>query len=361
MPDALKDIYDLAYLQRVADQLSRHHNGFSKQDFLKQVFDPDWEGRELKARMAHIRSCIHEVINLPYPEAVPVICNAATEFGGYEAMFFPDYVEAYGGNNWEVSLPALEWLTRFSSSEFAVRPFIISDKERMMAQMNQWAEHENYHVRRLASEGCRPRLPWAQALPDFKKDPTLVLPILDKLKSDETDYVRRSVANNLNDIAKDNPQVTIVWAQTNKGNSDHTDWIIKHGCRTLLKQAEPQTMELFGFGDAESFAIKNLTLKKGAIRIGEELEFSFLLTSDSEELGKLRVEYEIGYMKANGKHSYKVFKISEGDYMDKDKSFQRRQSFKPMTTRKHYPGEHWLTIKVNGVEKQSLSFTLLES
>ncbi len=361
MPDALKDIYDLAYLQRVADQLSRHHNGFSKEGFLKLVFDPDWEGRELKARMAHIRSCIHEVINLPYTEAVPVICNAATEFGGFEAMFFPDYIEAYGGNNWEVSLPALEWLTRFSSSEFAVRPFIISDKERMMAQMNQWAEHENYHVRRLASEGCRPRLPWAQALPDFKKDPTLVLPILDKLNSDETDYVRRSVANNLNDIAKDNPQVTIDWAQANKANSDHTDWIIKHGCRTLLKQAEPQTMELFGYGDAESFAIKNLSLKKGAIRIGEELEFSFLLTSDSEELGKLRVEYEIGYMKANGKHSYKVFKISEGDYMDKDKSFKRRQSFKPMTTRKHYPGEHWLKIKVNGVEKQSLSFTLLES
>lgn len=361
MPEALKEVYDQAYLQGVADQFSRHHNSFNKDDFLKRVFDKDWEGRELKARMAHIRTCIHEVLNLPYPEAVPVICNAATEFGGYEAMFFPDYIEAYGADNWEISLLALEWLTQFSSSEFAVRPFIISDKERMMTQMNQWAEHENYHVRRLASEGCRPRLPWAQALPEFKKDPTLILSIIDKLKADETDYVRRSVANNLNDIAKDNPQVTIDWVKTNKDYSDYTDWIIKHGCRTLLKQAEPQVMELFGYGNGEAFEIKSLTLEKDQISIGEYLEFSFQLTSISEELGKLRLEYEIGYLKANGKHSYKVFKISEGEYREKDKTFYRRQSFKPMTTRKHYPGMHWLKIKVNGVEKQSLSFMLRES
>lgn len=361
MPDALKDIYDLAYLQRVADQFSCHHNGFNKDDFLKRVFDPDWEGRELKARMAHIRTCIHEVLNLPYPEAVPVICNAATEFGGYEAMFFPDYIEAYGGDSWEVSLPALEWLTQFSSSEFAVRPFIIADQKRMMAQMNQWAEHENYHVRRLASEGCRPRLPWAQALPEFKKDPTLVLPILNKLKSDETDYVRRSVANNLNDIAKDNPQVTIDWAKANKGNSDYTDWIIKHGCRTLLKQAEPQVMELFGYQEPWNINVSQLELSTPVIIEGETLEFSFQVISCDEVLGKLRIEYEVGYLKANGQHSFKVFKISEGIFSEPIRTLSSKKSFRQMTTRKHYPGKHWLTIKVNGVEKARKMFELFKN
>lgn len=360
MPEALKHAYNQKYLQQVADEISRHHKGFDKAGFLALVFDGEWQERELKARMSHIRSCLHEVLSLPFTEAVPVLCNAAPAFGGFEAMFFPDYIEAYGQDQWDISLPALEWLTRFSSSEFAVRPFIIADQERMMEQMYQWAEDDNYHVRRLASEGCRPRLPWAQALPEFKQNPLPVLPALEKLKTDESDYVRRSVANNLNDIAKDNAQVTIDWAKANKGNSDYTDWIIKHGCRTLLKQADRQVLQLFGYGDTESFDIKNLKLVKELIRIGEHLEFSFQLTSSSEELGKLRLEYEIGYLKANGKHSYKVFKICEGEYKEKDKTFYRRQSFKPMTTRKHHPGLHWLKIKVNGVEKQSLSFMLRE-
>lgn len=361
MPEALKNAYNQTYLLQVADEVSRHCKGFDKAGFLALVFDDEWQARELKARMSHIRYCLHEVLNLPFTEAVPVLCNAAPEFGGFEAMFFPDYIEAYGQDQWDVSLPALEWLTRFSSSEFAVRPFIIADQERMMAQMYRWAEDDNYHVRRLASEGCRPRLPWAQALPEFKKNPLPILPVLEKLKADESDYVRRSVANNLNDIAKDNAQVTIEWANANKGNSDHTDWIIKHGCRTLLKQAERQVLQLFGYENAEALDIKNLKVEKDLISIGEHLEFSFELTSISEELGKLRLEYEIGYLKANGKHSYKVFKISEGEYKEKDKTFYRRQSFKPMTTRKHYPGLHWLKIKVNGVEKQSLSFMVRES
>lgn len=361
MPDALKDVYDRAYLQRVADEFNRHYKGFNNESFLNLVFDQNWEDRELKARMVHIRTCIHEILGLPYPEAVPVICNAATEFGGYEAMFFPDYIEAYGADNWEISLPALEWLTQFSSSEFAVRPFIISDKERMMVHMNHWAGHENYHVRRLASEGCRPRLPWAQALPEFKKDPTLILPILEKLKVDETDYVRRSVANNLNDIAKDNAQVTIDWAKANKGHSDYTDWIIKHGCRSLLKKAEQQVMQLFGYQAPNSINVSQLELSASEIMEGETLEFSCQISSSDESLGKLRVEYEIGYLKANGLHSFKVFKISEGAYSEQTRFVSSKQSFKPMTTRKHYPGQHWLTIKVNGVEKARSVFELLKS
>ncbi|MGH1462639.1 MAG: DNA alkylation repair protein [Neptuniibacter sp.] len=361
MPEALKHAYNQKYLQQVADEVSRHCKGFDKAGFLALVFDDEWQARELKARMSHIRYCLHEVLNLPFTEAVPVLCNAAPEFGGFEAMFFPDYVEAYGQGHWEVSLSALEWLTRFSSSEFAVRPFIIADQERMMAQMCQWAEDENYHVRRLASEGCRPRLPWAQSLPKFKADPTLILPILNRLKADDSDYVRRSVANNLNDIAKDNPTHTLVWAQKNKGQTPQTDWIIKHGCRTLLKQAHPEVMVLFGYHGVESIEVTDLQLSQPDVAIGEELEFKFLLRSSESKLGKLRIEYEIGYMKANGKLSYKVFNISEGEFSEKEKLFNTKQSFRIMSTRKHYSGEHRLRIRINGIEKASQSFELFEA
>lgn len=361
MPEALKDIYDAAYIQKVAAQIKHHHTNFDAVTFEHRVFDEQWPDRELKARMAHIRQCLHEVMDLPYKTAVDVLCNAAPSFGGYEAMFFPDYVEAYGMDDWDVSITALEWLTQHSSSEFAVRPFIIADPEKMMAQMRKWSKHENYHVRRLASEGCRPRLPWAQALPEFKKDPTQILPILDQLKNDTTDYVRRSVANNLNDIAKDNAQVTIDWAKANKGKSDLTDWIIKHGCRTLLKQAEPQVMALFGYFAPESISVSQLTLSAGQVMEGETLGFSCQLHSSAEVLGKLRLEYEIGYLKANGQHNFKVFKISEGTYSESTRTVSSKQSFRPMTTRKHYPGLHWLVIKVNGVEKARQSFELLKN
>ncbi|MFY0677545.1 MAG: DNA alkylation repair protein [Neptuniibacter sp.] len=361
MPEALKHAYNQKYLELVADEVSRHCKGFDKAGFLALVFDDEWQARELKARMSHIRYCLHEVLNLPFTEAVPVLCNAAPAFSGFEALFFPDYIEAYGQDQWDVSLPVLEWLTRFSSSELAVRPFIIADKERMMAQMYQWAEDDNYHVRRLASEGCRPRLPWAQALPEFKKNPLAILPVLEKLKADETDYVRRSVANNLNDIAKDNPEHTVRWAQENIGLSKHTDWIVKHGCRTLLKQAHPEILQLFGFEKADAITVKKLRLERSEISIGDYLDFSFELESVAESLGKLRVEYEIGYLKANGKHAFKVFMISEGEYSVKQKKYTARRSFKPMTTRKHYPGEHWLKVRVNGIEKECISFTLLIS
>src|SRR5690606_550673 len=140
-----------------------------------------------------------------YIEAVGVLKKAAPYFTGLEAMIFPDFVETYGLDHWEASMDALELMTRYSSSEYAVRPFIAKDTERMMAQMLEWAHSDSEHVRRLASEGCRPRLPWAMGLTMLKKDPSPILPILETLKQDESLYVRRSVANNLNDISKDHP------------------------------------------------------------------------------------------------------------------------------------------------------------
>ncbi len=359
MAEPLKAVYNPAYLMRLAQAISEQYPAFAAERFIEQVFDDQWEVRELKARTQHIRHCLHQTLALPYTDAIEILNASAPGFGGYEAMFFPDYVEAYGLEHWDVSMNALQWLTRFSSSEFAVRPFILRDQERMMVQMRAWSEDDNYHVRRLASEGCRPRLPWAQSLPLFKRDPSAIFPILDNLCRDEQDYVRRSVANNLNDIAKDHPARTLDWVQRNWQRHPHTQWIIKHGCRTLLKQAHPQAMTLFGYHPADEIEVTELKLSVPEVQIGAELGFRFQVRAGKSTLGRLRIEYAIDYLKANGRHSRKVFKISEGDFDDVAKGFERQQSFRQMTTRKHYPGEHRLTVLINGEEKAAVSFEVL--
>lgn len=361
MPEALKNSYNQAYINRLAKALKKQHPGFKVRAFEKAVFDDQWQARELKQRMSHIRECLHYALNLPYREALDVLLPAARDFGSYEGMFFPEYVEAYGLKDWRYSIKALEVLTQYSSSEFAVRPFIQQDTDRMMAQMLTWSRRKNHHVRRLASEGCRPRLPWASALPVFKKDPAPIIPILDQLRSDDSEYVRRSVANNLNDIAKDNPDLALQWFHSHQGQHPHTDWIIKHGCRSLLKQAHPQALSLFGYSAPDGIQVKNLTLQSKAIAIGEQLVFGFKLHSLSGSLGRCRIEYGIDYRKANGSLSRKIFKVSEGEYSDQNLAVQRSQSFRPMTTRKHYPGEHRLAIIINGQELKCLKFELKAS
>lgn len=358
MPEPLKNAYNQYYIERLANRIKASWPAFDCELFISSVMDSEWEDKELKARMKHISNMMHESLSLPFNRAVNILLEAGQEFGGFEGMFFPDYVEQFGVDDWDLSITALETLTQYSSSEFAVRPMIIRDSSKMMAVMLEWASHQNYHVRRLASEGCRPRLPWAMALPEFKHDPQLILPVLDKLKQDDSLYVRRSVANNLNDIAKDNPSTVLEWCRDNIGRHPDTDWIIKHGCRTLLKQANPEAMRLFGYADSALVLVEDLTIENKRLAIGDDLRFSFRVSTPCEALSKLRVEYIVDYVKANGSRSPKVFKSSESDYIQSEILFERKHSFRQMSTRKHYPGEHKLSIRVNGDIKASTCFSL---
>ncbi|MBV1914155.1 MAG: DNA alkylation repair protein [Pseudomonadales bacterium] len=358
MAELLKERYSLRYTEHLAGAVVRSYPDFNSNGFKTAVFDKEWEIRELKDRMHHIAVCLHQHIPLDYSESIDLLKKVAPEFSGFEAMFFPDFVETYGMDEWEISIPALEYFTRFSSSEFSVRPFIIQDSERMMAQMLEWSLHNNEHVRRLATEGCRPRLPWAMALPEFKRSPDAILPILENLKQDPSLYVRRSVANNLNDIAKDNPQITLDVAARWIGMHSDTDWLVKHGSRTLLKKGDPQALILFGFTH-QSSQVHHIELSREQVFIGGSLEFSFELNSEAGDLGKTRIEYAIDFLKANGKHSRKVFKISESAINSDIKYCVKKHSFKQRSTRVHYAGQHHLTVIVNGLEKNSVVFDLL--
>lgn len=365
MSELMKDkYYNYDSLQRLALNIKAVYDSFQVEEFVSDIMDETWEDLELKERMRKITVNLGKYLPADYEQALGVIDQVIARypagFNDYSFVFFPDFVEVYGQKEqyWDLSIAALERYTQSSSAEFAVRPFIINYETRMMEQMAIWAGHENEHVRRLASEGCRPRLPWGQALPNFQKDPSPVLRILEKLKADPSLYVRKSVANNLNDISKTHPDVIARIAKDWYGENEYTDWIVKHGCRTLLKKENPEVLAIFGYHDSGTVTVSGFTLGAASVSVGEKMTFTF--TVSVEETTKVRLEYGIDYMKANGKRNRKIFQISEITLKaDQEKTYKKTHSFAEMSTRKHYPGTHSITLIVNGAECGSLDFELL--
>jgi 3-methyladenine DNA glycosylase AlkC len=360
MAELLKHVYSPQLIDKIGTAVKREFPSFDIETFAISVFDDTWNSKELKQRMRHITECLHALLPNDYLQSLSIITKVAPEFNGFSAMLFPYFVELYGKDYLEQSLNALEFLTQFSSSEFAIRPFIISSQAEVMELMLRWSTHPNHHVRRLSSEGCRPRLPWAIALPAFKKDPSLILPILENLKEDESEYVRRSVANNLNDIAKDNPEIVLEITKRWKGKSPVMDKLVKHASRSLLKKGISEALSNFDFLSPDNILVDNLSISTQRVPIGEEFFFLFDLDNRNRDLAKLRIEYGIYYVKANGKSSRKVFQLTENTFLpDKMYPFKKKHSFKNLTTRKHYPGLHKLSIIVNGKELKEICFDLV--
>jgi len=359
MPEPLKNLYSKELIHTIADEFKTEHSQFNKNNFTKDVLFKSWENLELKARMRHVAIVIGQHLPSNYASAIEILLPVAKKFSGLEHMCFPEFVEEFGLENFDLSMKALEDLTSGSSSEFAIRPFIIREPDRTMKQMEKWSNSNCEHVRRLSSEGCRPRLPWAMALPDYKKDPTPILGIIEKLVGDESLYVRRSVANNLNDISKDNPHLVLEIAERFLGKSDNIDWTIKHACRGLLKQGNKEILSLFGYSDAKHIVISDFIVDK-EVALGDKFNFEFDIHSDTESLGKLRLEFVIDFMKSNGKMAGKIFKISEGNYSESTRQINKHFSFKQISTRKYYLGKHAISIVVNGDKIATQEFELID-
>ncbi len=358
MAELLKNLYNKKFVHALAIEINNSYADFNAKSFNKSIFDKTWPEKELKQRMRHIAINLQQHLPDNYRKALKILQPVSSKFDGIEHLIFPDFVELCGMDDYDASIGAMEHFTKCSSAEFPVRPFIIKYGKKMMQQMALWAESDNHHVRRLASEGCRPRLPWAIALPEFKKNPGPVLPILEKLKTDESEYVRRSVANNLNDISKDNPDIVIKLAQKWLGKNDDLNWIVKHGCRSLLKAGNRDILNLFGFRKPDDVLLKKFSLPK-EVKMGRDITFSFSLNSCNESLGRLRIEYAVDFVRTNNKTSRKVFKISEGEYPVSKKEISKKHSFRKISTRKYYPGKHRLTIIVNGKDIVRRFFELI--
>ncbi|MFP5519130.1 MAG: DNA alkylation repair protein [Bdellovibrionia bacterium] len=324
---------------------------------------------ELKGRVHLIAESFHELLSNDYVTSLRVLQNAALlsiskEQGlkGFELWPLLHFIQIYGLDHFEESMEAIEVLTEHFSGEFAVRPYILRDANKALSYLQKWSQSSNEHLRRLSSEGSRPRLPWGQILSNIIAAPKLTTAILENLKYDSSLYVRKSVANHLNDISKDHPEFVLqllkVWSQ--KSPSQHRDkiqWILRHSLRTLIKAGNPKALILMGVNPKNKIAVSNFEIDREQIKIGEKITFSFNLLSSTQE--NVIVDYKIYFNKAGNKSSFKVFKLKKTS-LEKNKKqwFEKSHSFKPVTTRTLYPGVHHLSLLINGKESSKKKFIL---
>jgi len=358
MAKLLKDEINIEHTKKLAVLIEKVHPTFKKDPFLKDVFYKKWPSLSLKERIKHIAITLELSLNLPYLESLEVLKLISVEFSGLFHFIFADYVEIYGLNHEKASLNALELFTQNSTAEFAIRAFLQKQPETTKHKILEWSLSENHHLRRLASEGVRPKLPWAAHIDWISQQPEWIRPIIENLKFDNSRYVQKSVANLLNDFSKTQPDwlldIAEQWLQYKQ---PQTNWIIKHALRTLLKSANSRALALIGYGDVNHIQLANWGLPK-QVKIGQKLAGKVLLKSD-QALGLLRIEYALHFLRATQKPYKKVFKISESNYELMQKEFDLTHDFKRLTTRNYLPGLHKIELIINGQIFKTDAFELL--
>ena len=316
---------------------------------------------ELKERLGRTADVCREFLPDNYNESIAIL-YAYTEMlegNAFSSMFLPEFVARYGLSHYALSIRALKDFTRYSSSELAIRAFLQLDFKKTIRVMCQWSEDQDFHVRRLASEGARPRLPWATQIDTLKENPEHVLPILNNLRADKEKYVQKSIANHLNDISKDHPDWMLDLVRRWGQKDPNTAWIIKHASRSLIKQGNSAALSLFGVKKQLKIKVSGFVLESKQITMGSYLSYSFNVTSLSSQKQKLIIDYNIFYKKKSGELKPKVFKLKELELVPGQKlKVSKRHLFKAYSTRKHYPGVHRVEIIVNGNALQKKQFTL---
>ena len=363
MPEPFKNAFNPKMITLMGTHFQRVAPNFDKQQFVERATS-GLEELELKQRATHIRHALEGTLPSNFTKACTLMISALhpasdidlsgttmDEDGirGWAIMPMAEYVAEHGLGDFETSLETLKELTTRFSAEFAIRTFFISNTPHTLAHVDRWARDENYHVRRLASEGSRPRLPWALRLPEFVVDPTPVIAILETIKDDPEEYVRRSVANNLNDIAKDHPDlVADIAHRWLEGASPARKKLVKHACRTLIKQGHTKTLEAFGYSEPV-LSVGEIILKNATVKLGSHLEFEVSITSDATSTQPLIIDYVIHHQKANGTTSPKVFKWKTLDLpANKSMTLSKKHALKPITTRVYHAGQHQVEIQING-------------
>jgi 3-methyladenine DNA glycosylase AlkC len=336
------------FFEELAEQIRRVHPRFDGAHFLAEIYDGTWDELELKARLRRAAEALGAALPRDYAKAISILLKVERHFSGFDHLVFAEVVERCGVDHYEPSMAALEVFTR-SSAEFAVRPFLRRYPRRAFAQMLAWTRHESEHVRRLASEGCRPRLPWASALDELKRDPSPILPILERLKDDPSEYVRRSVANNLGDIAKDHPELAVDVAARWLAESESRRPLVKHALRDLLKKGHRRALHLFGVGDKPAVEVEALEVTPKRVALGGAATLTVSIRARRKTAQRLRLEYAMTYARPAGRTGRKVFKIAEVELLGGARlSLTRKLSFVDRSIRKHHAGLHVVTLLANG-------------
>ena len=353
-PKAFKHWISEPLVTRIANSIAAQYPDFSRANFLRCAFF--LRPLELKDRVRHVREALHDHLPKSYPKALKVILSSARsgDLQGFDLWPYSDFIQTYGMEHLDRSLSALRDLTPLFTSEFAVRPFILKHPQPTMSFLLGCARSEDLHVRRWASEGTRPRLPWGEKLRPFITDPAPSFSILEKLKFDEELYVRKSVSNHLNDIAKDHPEAVLKilgrWSKlAGKKHAKKIEWIIRRSLRSLIKNGNPQALKLIGADPKAKIRVHGLKLRKQTFTMNEKIEFAFRIESDSKKSQKVVIDYVVHYVKFNHETTPKVFKLKTftlepGQVV----GLVKKHPLKPITTRRYYGGKHRLEIQVNG-------------
>lgn len=353
----------------ISQALSVCLTDFPQQQFTNQALNGLGE-LELKQRVDHLIVILADYLPIDFAEAAGVLISindyyftlsSTNKWGDFTAWPLVDYVAVYGLNQPNIALNVLKKLTPLFSAEFAIRAFIDLHYDMTYYQLMLWATDADEHVRRLASEGSRPRLPWGKRLTKFCDNPDPLFQILEQLKDDASLYVRRSVANNLNDIAKDHPDKVISLCQSWSVNASvERQWLIRHALRTLVKLGHQDAFPLLGYSKVPQVRLSKFRLTKTRVVLGHFLEIEVLLQSETIENQKLVIDYKIHHIKANGSRTSKVFKWKnvnlEGSQL---LSLSKNHRFKVITTRQYYAGTHTVEVLINGVRYGSEDFELL--
>ena len=354
--EPLKEMFGSAFFNQLAQAIKTFYPKFESEDFLKAVIEPI-AAMSLNERMRHASKTLHKFMLSDYRETIRIFKEAITLLKpGYTTLIFPEYVNQFGTHDFDASLDALKHFTRFGSSEFAIRTFLKLDLTTTLKKMYEWSKDENEHVRRLSSEGSRPRLPWSFKLDAMIENPRLTQPILEQLKKDDSLYVRKSVANHLNDISKDAADFVLSMVKGWDKTHPHTAWIVKRGCRSMLKQGDKKSLAIFNFTKDAEVSIKKFKITP-TVKIGDTLSFEFEIVSNKKSIQHLMIDYKIHFQKKSGQMFPKVFKLKEIELKPGSSVFiSKNQSFKDFTTRKHYKGNHKLEIVFNGEVKKRAGF-----
>ncbi len=378
MTEPFKNLLNAELVRASSTALARAWPAFNRKHF-ERVSLKGLDGLEMKARAMQIADALEAVLPPDFDAACAVIEAAlappieldglasqrdtATQgLAGWIVWPLGEFVARGGLENPERALRALHALTQRLTAEFAIRPLIVSHPALVLTTLRAWTRDPSPHVRRLASEGSRPRLPWGLRLKALITDPSPTLPILAALQDDPSDYVRRSVANHLNDIAKDHPQLVIDWVQRHLPNaSAERRALLSHASRTLIKQGHAGMLTLWGAGTAFEGRC-SLTAAPKRIRVGDSVQLTLSLQSSSSAEQALLIDYAVHHVKANGSTSPKVFKgwklsLEAGQ----SRTLTKQHSFKPVTTRRYHAGPHAIEVSINGsaIARASVRLTLL--
>lgn len=368
MAEPLKNHYGREIPARISAMIVAVYPAFDRRAFLRDALD-GYEALELLSRGRHLARVLHRHLPAAYPAAVEILLASleapgkirGSDLGTFLYLPHTFFVAEYGLDHLEISLQAQYELTQRFTAEFSIRPFLERHPEATLARLRTWATDPNQHVRRLVSEGTRPRLPWAPRLRQFQRDPTPVLDLLELLKDDPELYVRRSVANNLNDIGKDHPALLAKTARKwMKGAGPERAWVVRHALRSAVKRGEAGALAVLGFGGAAQVRVSQARINPRRAAVGSAVTLAFTLINTAAKKQRVLVDFQIHFVKASGRTNPKVFKLKTVALAPGERvSLSKTLSLAEMTTRKHYPGKHQVEVLLNGAARPLGSFELV--